>query len=693
MTTDDFLVELYTEELPPKSLHALSILFSNAMRERLEKASLSFDEIEAFATPRRLALLVRGLVSKQEDQVIERKGPAKAAAFDAEGMPSKACVGFARSYGVSPDELITIQNGQGEWVGLRQKIVGQPTIALLPDMIAECITTLPLPKRMRWGSGDLQFIRPIHAISMLYGSEIIDANILGFHVHRQVIGHRFLSPHEIILPHASSYAELLEKQGHVIPDFNKRLELIRSEIEQCIATTLKGKGLALIQDDLLNEVTGLVEWPVVLCGKFDDVFLDLPEEVLIAAMQDHQRYFPVVDQTGHLLSYFVIVSNIESKDPARVIHGNERVLRARLADAAFFYDVDHHTSLDQRLLQLKGIVYQDKLGTMFDKAHRLSDLTVYLADKMDLDQAVAKRAGLLAKTDLTTQMVGEFPELQGTMGYYYAKAAEEPLDLAYALKEQYLPRFAGDQIPEHPLACALAIADRLDTLVGRFATGYEPSGDKDPYGLRRAVFGLLRILIERQMNLNLNEIIPFALSRYKALLDQPSNTSRLFEFIKDRWRSFSLEQSIDADVFAAVLALEIFNPYDGHLRMLAVQSFKNREEAQSLATANKRVSHILAKYAGKLQSNAIDPKFFEHDSEQKLYDQLHKKSKQFKQLHEAGHYDEVLLQLAELRKPIDDFFDHVLVMTDDIPRRENRILLLTQLRELFLQVADIALLQ
>lgn len=694
MKKEDFLVEIQTEELPPKSLLKLGKAFCKEIEERLQKSDLAFADITFFATPRRLAVWVKDLVSMQRDQTIERKGPTLSLAFDVKGNPSPACVGFARSCGVLPADLTTIKNEQGEWVGYRQKVAGKTVNELLPTIVAEAVLSLPVPKRMRWGDGEALFVRPVHSVIMLYGADVIDATILGCHTNRLTSGHLFHAPNTVSITDASSYAAYLATKAYVIPDFEKRREMIRDKAIQCVKKKLQGYGQVYISSEaLLDEITGLVEWPVALCGQFDKVFLNLPEEVLISSMQDHQRYFPVVDEKFHLLPYFVTISNIESENSSRVIHGNERVLRARLSDAAFFYETDKNESLDARIERLKGIIFQAKLGTLHDKALRMSHLAVFIAKKMGAEVDHAKRAGWLAKTDLTTNMVGEFPELQGVMGYYYALHDKESDEVAFAIREHYMPRFAGDELPTHVMGQLLALTDRIDTLTGTFGIAQIPTGDKDPFGLRRAALGIIRILIEKNINLDLKEIVEFAFSNYSHPLANIETVDQVLTFIQERLRTWYLDQGVSSDIFAAVVALGINNPLDVHKRIKAVQTFKKLNEADALSVANKRVSNILAKYTDIIHAKAIDPKLFEVKAENELADQLAVKSQLVKELSQSDQYEEVLLQLAELRQPIDDFFDQVMVMTDDQSRRENRILLLKQLRQLFLNVADIALLQ
>jgi len=690
---DDLLVEIHTEELPPKALLKLAEAFRDQMQSRLQKANLTFDDITFFATPRRLAIFVKSLAATQPEQRIERRGPAKSAAFDANGKATPACVGFARSCGVTPEELITLKTEQGEWVGYIKQEPGKSVLQLLPAMVEECMHVLPIPKRMRWAEGHVPFTRPIHSILMLYGKEIVSGQVLGFELGRMTRGHRFHSSGALLIPSANEYESLLTEH-FVIADFERRRHEIIRLTQACVTTAFGAEASAVMDPDLLDEVTGLVEFPVALLGRFDEDFLHLPKEVLISSMQDHQRYFPVIGiQDKKLRPCFITISNIESRNPQGVIHGNERVLRARLADAAFFYATDKKLSLTQRLEKLKHIVFQAKLGTLYDKSQRLSELSAVIAQILNVNIALAKQAGWLAKTDLTTDMVGEFPELQGVMGYYYGEYDHLPAEVSTALRDYYLPRFAGDDLPREPISLALALADRLDTLIGTFGINQIPTGDKDPFGLRRAALGVVRMIIEKQLSLDLLALLNTAYNNYTVSLINQDAVNQVFAFIQERLRAYYQDQDISPDVFAAVAALNLSNLYNIHERIQAVQLFKTRQEAEALSAANKRVCNILAKFNGDLQSEIINPDYFEHTVEKVLAEQLETKHKMIDELAHAGRYDEVLLLLADLRQPVDDFFDQVMVMTDDIAKRNNRILMLTKLRALFLQVADIALLQ
>jgi glycyl-tRNA synthetase beta chain len=688
----DFLVEIHTEELPPKSLQRLATCFSEEIQAGLIKAALTFTTLQFYATPRRLAVLVKKLSAKQPDTKVERKGPALIAAYDAQGKPTQACEGFARSCGVTPKELSIIKNTQGEWVSYLQKVPGKTVQDLLPTIVTQALAALPIPKRMRWGNSHIEFIRPVHSVILLYGKDIISAEILGVSTNRKTRGHRFHSKGEINISSPATYVKTLAKK-FVLVDFAERKEKIRQQVDQLVKTSLGTQARAMIPEELLDEVTGLVEWPVALCGSFDAAFLSVPQEALISAMQDHQRYFPIVDQHNQLLPHFITISNIESKNEKQVITGNERVLRARLSDAAFFFAIDKKQKLADRVDDLKNIVFQNKLGTLYDKAQRIAQLAEKCAVDLSIDIQAAKQASLLAKADLTTQLVAEFPELQGVAGYYYALHDGEPEAIAQAIKEHYFPRFSGDTLPSTLLACVIAIADRLDTLVGAFGIQQVPTGDKDPFGLRRAALGVLRIMIEKQLKLDLQELLQAAVKNYTVKLENADIVKQVLQFIFERLKPWYQEQGISADIFAAVSALNITRPYDLHCRIQAVQAFKKLPEAQALSVANKRVSHILDKYTEKMIAEKIDDTLFEYDAERTLAKKLQELHDKIIVLSKEEKYTDILTQLATLREPVDTFFDKVMVMVDDKARRENRLLLLKNLRELFLYVADLALLQ
>jgi glycyl-tRNA synthetase beta chain len=690
----DFLVEIHTEELPPKTLKRLATHFLQEVESRIKQAGLNFETAHYFATPRRLAVLVKKLVEKQADSVVERKGPAIQAAYDKEGNPTPACLGFAKSCDIDPKRLITLKTAQGEWVGFKQAVKGKTVRELLPTIVKDSLASLPIAKRMRWGDNTIEFVRPVHSVIMLYGDKVISGDILGLKADRKTHGHRFLSKAWISIPSAATYEEILENQ-FVIADFERRKTLIRHEIDVAVLNTLGEQASAVVDEALLDEVTGLVEWPVAMCGSFDETFLNVPKEALISAMQDHQRYFPIVDKKTNkiLLPNFITIINIKTKSPMHVIAGNERVLRARLSDAAFFYTTDKKTKLEERVESLKNIIFQAKLGTLFDKSERIKKLAVFMAQTLSIDKAQTELASMLAKTDLTTQLVGEFPELQGIAGYHYAIEEKLPGDVPLALKEQYHPRFSGDVVPTTPLGSIIAIADRLDTLVGAFGINQIPTGDKDPLGLRRAALGVLRILIENKINLDLQTLVEQAFEAYSHPLANKETVPQVLHFMLERLKPWYQEQLITPDVIAAVSALNITKPYDMHRRILAVQGFKNLPEAAALSVANKRVSNILSKYEEAIVASTIDSSLFENDIEKTLATQVADMHGSISSLSNEGEYPEILTKLASLREPVDHYFDKILVMVDNKSLRENRLLLLKQLRGLFLHVADIALLQ
>lgn len=691
----DFLIEIQTEELPPKSLLSLAAAFEKNADELLKKAGLSYESVTRYVTPRRLALLIHALAEKQPDQIVEKRGPAVTAAFKEDGSPTPACLGFAKSCGVTPDQLQRLKTTEGEWVGYQVNVPGQAIEKIMPALLAEAVNALPIAKRMRWGDNTVEFTRPVRGVIMLYGDQIIEGSLLGCVAGRTTVGHRFHAPQTLSIPTASAYADVLMKEGKVIADPSVRAEKIALQVKALL--TPNEKICALNDDDLqalTTELIGLVEWPCALRGSFEDKFLRVPKEVLISSMIDHQRYYPIAnEQTGALLPAFITISNIESKDAARVVHGNERVLRARLSDAAFFFEADEKTRLETRLDKLANVLYQAKLGTLKEKAERLSQLAAWLAQQLGADAKLAARAGLLAKADLVTNMVGEFPELQGVMGSYYATHDNEAPAVALAVREHYYPRFAGDRLPEGLVSLAVALADRLDLLVGYFGIKQFPTGDKDPYGLRRAALGVVRCLVESACDIDLSAALNQAVQLYGTKLENTNTTADVLSFIQERLRPYYQERGITPDVIAAVLALGIARLNDIDKRIAAVQAFKSMEAALALSAANKRVSNILAKYPDSLEGVNINAALFENEAESNLGKLIEAKEKSLAKSFEAKQYQEALTGLAELREPVDIFFDQVMVMTDDKARRTNRVALLAKLRQLFLQVADIALLQ
>lgn len=688
MKAADLLLEIGTEELPAQGLQELAQAFKEKFVQQLQQAQLSYLADRYWVTPRRLAIGIEQLVAEQPEQRIERRGPALTAAFDAAGNPTKAALGFAHSCGVSVDRLTVFENGKGRWLGFKGTQAGKKTTEVLPGLIQAALKRLVLAKSMRWGWQEKPFIRPVHWLVVLYGTEVVPVHVLGVSAQRQTYGHRFHYPEPILLHQPQDYVQSLRDPGKVVVDFTERREYIKQKV---IAMAANYQGEAIIQEELLDEVTGLVEYPVVLCGQFKEEYLQLPKEVLLASLHHHQKCFAIADQSGALLPRFIIVSNIESKKPEEVIAGNERVVAARLSDAQFFYYQDRQFSLQQRIPDLDKVLFQQQLGTLGDKAKRLSQLTPIIAKELGVDSELAQRAGLLAKTDLLTDMVKEFPELQGIMGYYYAIADGEPIALAQALYEHYLPRFAGDGLPESLLGCALALADRLDTLVGSFAIGKIPSGNHDPFGLRRAALGLIRLLLDKQLPLDLAALIKTAHRNYPTTLAHAEIMEPLLTFIWERLRHWYLEQAVPHEVVNAVLATAVTVPWDIHLRVQAVLKFQTLPEAEQLIAANKRVSQLLRK-TEELGEGIVDNALLENTYEQHLYQQVRLKQQAIAQLLAHQRYTEVMQTLAELQPTVDQFFDNVMVMVEDSGLRNNRLALLTQLRELFTQVADISLL-
>lgn len=691
----DLLIEIHTGELPPKKLLTLSDAFLTGITERLSALQFTFKNAHAFATPRRLAVLLESVSSEQPLQETIKRGPTMHAAFNEAKEPTKATLGFLRSLNITVDQLITIKNDQGEWIGYQESSPGKSIATCLPSLVEDTLNALPSPKRMHFGPANAEFVRPIHSIVLLYGDDVIPATIMGINSDRKTRGHRFHAPDWINIASANRYEETL-RNAYVIADFEKRKAIITEKAHAALRELAKDKAQLLISsDDFLSEVTGLVEWPEALLGSFDPAFLAVPKEVLISSMQDHQRYFPVIDPAEKLLPHFVVITNINSKDPRAVLIGNERVLNARLSDAAFFYHTDQKETLVARLERLKGIVFQAKLGSLYDKATRLAHLAAYLSKQpaFSFTEEDGKRAGLLAKTDLTTLMVGEFPELQGIMGAYYALLQDETLPVSHAIREHYLPTFSGDVLPQSSLGIALALADRIDNLVGSFGLSQLPTGEKDPYGLRRAAISIIRIITKHHYYLDLKTLIDEAISQYGAAITNKETASQLLAFIEERMRVLLQDEGYTPDVFAAVNALHLTDLQDIFLRVDAVQTFKKSSVAADLLMANKRVSNILAKQTTEFANKNVDASLFQEPIEQRLFEKITQQEAIVADLCKKHQYQEALTVLSELHSILNEFFDKVMIMTDDLPVRENRILMLSILRSLFMKIADIALLQ
>lgn len=689
MSNRDLLIEIGTEELPPKALKSLAAAFNREIGKGLQKHNLQFAETETFATPRRLALLVKDLQEMQDSTEVEKFGPAVQAAFDTEGKPTKAAEGFARSYGVAVADLQEKNDGKVTKLYFSAKKEGQPATGLLPEIITEALEALPIPKRMRWGSSRNEFVRPVHWIVILFGDEVVPATILGVESGNQTRGHRFHYPQPIDLNNTSEYEKVLSEKGYVIPRFNDRQEKIRLQID-ALAKTLKAN--VIVEEDLLEEVTALVEWPVALAGAFDEAFLAVPKEALVSSMKKHQKCFTLEDDSGNIKPHFITISNLESTDPDKVIAGNERVIRPRLADAAFFFDQDKKQTLASRQEKLKSVIFEQTLGTVYDKSQRVAVLAQSIAESVGADKSLAERAANLAKCDLLSGMVGEFADLQGIMGSYYARHDGEHEQVSQAIFEQYLPRFAGDQLPETQIGVVLALAERIDTIVGLFGIGQPPTGSKDPYALRRAALGILRIIVEKQLTLDLGECVRNAISQYSDLPKQDGLEKAVLDFIFDRFRAWYSDEGVSVNIFQAVDAVRSSSPLDFDLRIKAVQVFASMKEAEALSMANKRVANILAKLEQQ-PATSIDANLLTEAAEQTLAENLDTLLKQVEPLLEKQDYGQALTSMASLQTDVDRFFEEVMVNTEDENVRQNRQSLLQKLRLLFLQIADISLLQ
>ena len=688
MTTQNFLVEIGTEELPPKALKTLATSFADNVEAELNQAGLTFDKIEWFAAPRRLAVKVLNLATQQPSKEIEKRGPAVSAAFDAEGKPTKAVEGWARGCGITVEQAERIATDKGEWLVHRAKIEGQPTKNLLNDIVANPLAKLPIPKPMRWADKTVQFIRPVHTVTMLLGDELIEGEILGVASAHTIRGHRFLGEKEFEIQHADQYPQLLREKGSVVADFNERKAEILAK-SQAKATALG--GVADIEESLLEEVTSLVEYPNVLAAKFEERFLAVPAEALVYTMKGDQKYFPIYDKDGKLLPHFIFVSNINPEDPTAIIEGNEKVVRPRLTDAEFFFKTDLKQKLVDRLPRLETVLFQQQLGTLKDKTDRIEQLAGEIAKQIGADEAKAKRAGLLSKCDLMTNMVFEFTDTQGVMGMHYARHDGEDEEVAVALNEQYMPRFAGDELPKSLVASAVALADKFDTLTGIFGIGQAPKGSADPFALRRAALGALRIIVEKNLPLDLEDLVKKSAALFGDKLTNQNVVADVVDFMLGRFRAWYQDEGIAVDVIQAVLARRPTRPADFDARVRAVSHFRALDSAEALAAANKRVSNILAKAdaaIGEINLTAcVEP------AEKALAEAVLALRTEVQPLIAQGDYTAVLDKLANLRAPVDSFFDNVMVNAEDPALRQNRLAILNTLQGLFLQVADISVLQ
>ena len=688
MTTQNFLVEIGTEELPPKALKTLATSFADNVETELNQAGLSFDKIEWFAAPRRLAVKVLNLATQQPSKEIEKRGPAVSAAFDAEGKPTKAAEGWARGCGITVEQAERIATDKGEWLVHRAKIEGQPTKNLLNSIVANALAKLPIPKPMRWADKTVQFIRPVHTVTMLLGNELIEGEILGVASARTIRGHRFLGEKEFEIQHADQYPQLLREKGSVVADFNERKAEILAK-SQAKATALG--GVADIEESLLEEVTSLVEYPNVLAAKFEERFLAVPAEALVYTMKGDQKYFPIYDKDGKLLPHFIFVSNINPEDPTAIIEGNEKVVRPRLTDAEFFFKTDLKQKLVDRLPRLETVLFQQQLGTLKDKTDRIEQLAGEIAKQIGADEAKAKRAGLLSKCDLMTNMVFEFTDTQGVMGMHYARHDGEDEEVAVALNEQYMPRFAGDELPKSLVASAVALADKFDTLTGIFGIGQAPKGSADPFALRRAALGALRIIVEKNLPLDLEDLVKKSAALFGDKLTNQNVVADVVDFMLGRFRAWYQDEGIAVDVIQAVLARRPTRPADFDARVRAVSHFRTLDSAEALAAANKRVSNILAKADAAI--GEINLTACVESAEKALAEAVLALRTEVQPLIAQGDYTAVLDKLANLRAPVDNFFDNVMVNAEDPALRQNRLAILNTLQDLFLQVADISVLQ
>lgn len=684
MSTKDFLVELGTEELPPKALKTLSEAFQTGIEKGLKEAGLNYKCIQSYAAPRRLAVLVTDLEEHQADRTQTIDGPPRQAAFGSDGQPTQAALGFARKCGVDLSDV----DQTGPKLRFVQTIKGQATASLLPDIVSNSLDSLPIPKRMRWAARREEFVRPTQWLVMLFGDEVVDCEILTQKAGRESRGHRFHNPAPVHISSPANYVEDL-RSAHVLADFAERKQFIANKVAELAK---QNQGKAIVPEDLLNEVTALVEWPVPLVCRFEERFLQVPQEALISTMQDNQKYFCLLDEAGKLLPLFITVANIDSKDPTQIIEGNEKVVRPRLTDAEFFFKQDLKQPLEAFNGRLKNVVFQAKLGTVYDKATRVSQLAAIVAQEIGADTKQAARAGILSKADLATEMVGEFPEMQGIAGYYYALTGGEANDVALALNEQYMPRNMGGELPSTLVGASVAIADKLDTLVGIFGIGMLPTGSKDPYALRRAALGILRILIEKRLELNLSELVDQAITLYSDRIENKALNTQVLDFIFDRLRARYEDEGINITTYQAVRALKPVSPLDFDQRVQAVEAFRSLPEAAPLSFANKRVQSILEKVTPQDIAASVDASLLQEKEEIALAEAVKQLESKVSQLSAERNYTEALNCLSSLQVLLDAFFDHVFVNAEDMKVRANRYALLAQIRQLFLGIADISLL-
>ena len=688
MIKETLLIEIGTEELPPRALNNLSEAFSKGIETELKAKKLQFSGIKAYATPRRLALVISDLQSEQEDYTNERRGPAAQAAMK-DGNPTPALQGFARSCGVEVDQLTLLETDKGAWYTFKEEVKGESLESLLPEMIEKSLKGLPIPKRMRWANHDFEFVRPVRWLAVVYSDRVLNTEIFGIKAGNVSRGHRFHTNAPVEITNAANYEAIMEKSGHIVPDFAKRKAMIEAQI----ADVTNGLGTPIVNAGLLDEVTALVEYPNAMIGSFESHFLDVPQEALIIAMEDHQRYFPIVDQDGKLVDKFCFISNIVSEEPEAVVAGNERVIRPRFADAEFFWNEDKAKSLESYLADLENVVFQTKLGAQADKINRVKTLAEAIASQIGANDELVSRAARLNKADLISDMVQEFPELQGTMARYYANFQGEDAIVADSLEQVYWPRVAGDKLPETKEAQALGLAERLDTIVGIFSIGEIPTGSRDPYGLRRNALAVLRILIEKELNLDLLALIKISASTMPASIDADKSVETIFTYIFDRLRAYSADLGVSSDVFTSISELKLTNPLDIYHRLLAVAKFKALPAASSLIETNKRIHNILDNNKGEAVTADVSEALLENDSEKVLFAASNELKGKIESLAAAKDYPAILQSLSNLAEPLANFFADTMVMADDLKVRHNRIALLTEIRDYFETVADISKLQ
>ena len=683
-----FLLEIGCEELPAKTQQTLPTFLSTSFQQALEKQNLAYDEIKIYATPRRIALIIKGLDKKQAAQLVEKQGPSIENAYDKAGSPTLACMGFAKSCGASIEDLQTKETPKGKRIVYMAEKPGSNTIDLLPAIITTIFEKLPLSKPMRWGNNKIQFMRPVHWVVALFDEDVVPVTLFNINANQHTYGHRFHHPKPLRISRAEDYAMILYSQGYVIADFTAR----KNVIEKGIRALVDHNERVIENKALINEVTALVEWPVPLQGTFDEQFLSVPKEVLITSMETHQKCFAIEKDNGSLQPKFILISNIESKEPQAVIKGNERVIHARLSDAKFFFEQDKKHTLSERLPRLDGVIFQEKLGSIGDKTRRIVKLATKIAKLISADVNTTKEAAQLCKSDLVSEMVYEFPNLQGVMGYHYAQNDGLSADTAIAIQDHYLPKFSGDALPATNEASCVAIADRIDTLVGIIGINKIPSGDKDPFALRRAALGILRILIQKELAIDLKDLLVAAVNNYALDLPNKNIIEDAMQFMTSRLKAWYQEQGVSVEVFEAVNATKTTSPLDFDRRLKAVQKFQLLPEAESLAAANKRVSNILKKQTSAIERKHADTKLLELAAEKKLAEALDERTKIVDTLYQEANYEKALAELSTLKTPIDQFFEDVMIMVDDEKTKQNRLALLNTVRNLFTKIADISLL-